>query len=354
MLNSEKIKGTVKGLLDSSHTYRYHFISKNAAYQALHHVEKQHGKLGQRKKKLAIAYASDVLGWKGYAPWLFVYTAVHGDFKEGWIPDNFYGKVVVPKIQGEYGEVSFLKPLNNIIFGEEMSPNLASFVNGFWFDKHFNQLATDKVKETLFQERNKVVFKLDQSFQGKGVIILEEKDFEVSQVAKLGNGVIQPYIEQHPFFEDFLSKAVATIRLTTILDSTNNASLRACYLRLGRSNDTHVQSSNHVRIPIDMETGAPMDFGYLPNWKTIEEHPDSNIPFSQKAIPNYKACVEKVLRLHKKVPMVRSIGWDMVVDNTGEPVIMEWNGFGNDIKFSEATQGPCFADLEWENLAKKH
>jgi hypothetical protein len=28
--------------------------------------------------------------------------------------------------------------------------------------------------------------------------------------------------------------------------------------------------------------------------------------------------------------------------------VMEWNGFHNDIKFSEATQGPCFADLGFQ------
>jgi hypothetical protein len=32
---------------------------------------------------------------------------------------------------------------------------------------------------------------------------------------------------------------------------------------------------------------------------------------------------------------------------------MEWNGTYNDIKFSEATQGPCFADLGWERLWKE-
>jgi hypothetical protein len=29
---------------------------------------------------------------------------------------------------------------------------------------------------------------------------------------------------------------------------------------------------------------------------------------------------------------------------------MEWNAEHNDIKFSEATQGPCFADLRWDRL----
>jgi hypothetical protein len=33
---------------------------------------------------------------------------------------------------------------------------------------------------------------------------------------------------------------------------------------------------------------------------------------------------------------------------------MEWNALHNDIKFSEATQGPCFTDLRWERFARRN
>lgn len=34
----------------------------------------------------------------------------------------------------------------------------------------------------------------------------------------------------------------------------------------------------------------------------------------------------------------------------GNVGLMEWNAGHNDIKFSEATQGPCFHDLGWEKF----
>ena len=101
-----------------------------------------------------------------------------------------------------------------------------------------------------------------------------------------------------------------------------------------------------------MKNGMLYDEGYLANWKIIDQHPDSKIPFSNKVIPNYKECVDLVLKLHKKIPMVRSVGWDVIVDQEDHPLVMEWNGYSNDIKFSEATQGPCFKDLGWDNLHK--
>ena len=54
------------------------------------------------------------------------------------------------------------------------------------------------------------------------------------------------------------------------------------------------------------------------------------------------------------VPFAICIGWDMIIDTNNEIQIMEWNGSHNDIKFSEATQGPCFSNLGWDKLWKKN
>ena len=42
------------------------------------------------------------------------------------------------------------------------------------------------------------------------------------------------------------------------------------------------------------------------------------------------------------------IGWDIIVDDNEKIQIIEWNGEACDIKFSEATTGPCFLGLHWE------
>ncbi|MCB1349868.1 MAG: hypothetical protein KDK11_14975, partial [Maritimibacter sp.] len=142
----------------------------------------------------------------------------------------------------------------------------------------------------------------------------------------------------------------ATLRLTTAIDDAGEVSLRAGYLRLGRGEDTHVQSASHVRIPIDRETGRLGDMGYLPNWLTTDAHPDSGVTFKQKVIPSYADCVRVVTENHLKMPYVRCMGWDLSVDKAGKVKIIEWNGGHNDIKFGEAVQGPCFRDLNWERF----
>ncbi|KKN19502.1 hypothetical protein LCGC14_0945110 [marine sediment metagenome] len=335
------------------HATYYNYISRKTAYTALDTIEKEKGKLSASSKKMADTYAVDILGGREYAPWLYVYTVCCGEFKEGWIPDNFYHLRLIPRIQGDYGRLSFLKPMNQVIFGNSISPDIAFFVNGNWFDGNFSKLTTDTLKEYIFESSERVIYKMDQSLQGKGIRICDINTFDILELEALGNGTVQKFIEQHQFFRDFHSGSVATIRVTTVINLIGKVDVRAAYLRLGCSADTFVKSDSHVRIPIDLKTGELYAQGYLPNWSQTTHHPDAQIIFANKCIPAYQEVINTAVSLHRKFPMVMAIGWDFTVDNNNQPQLMEWNGYGNDIKFSEATQGPCFSDLGWNESRVK-
>ncbi|QWX83333.1 hypothetical protein H0I23_12835 [Cellulophaga sp. HaHaR_3_176] len=344
------LKEFTKANIEKLEAFRFHKISNAIATSTLQHLTEEKGIFSPLLKKRADEYALDVLGWKGFAPWLYVYSHFTGEFREGWIPDNYYAKIVIPKIQGDYGQVSMLKPLTNRLFEQRITPDLGYYINGKWFDANYYPIQEKEVQSLFFSEADKVICKLDKSYQGKGIYILDKKNFKTSTIKQLGNCVIQNFIQQHNFFNDFTPKSVATIRLTTVVESDNKISLRAAYLRLGRKNNTHVASEDHIRIPIDMTTGTLDAIGYLPNWHQIETHPDNQVSFLNKKIPNFQACIALTQSLHQKMPMVVSIGWDVVVNDKNTPVVMEWNGYSNDIKFSEATQGPCFKNLGWNKL----
>ena len=152
----------------------------------------------------------------------------------------------------------------------------------------------------------------------------------------------------------FAKDSVATIRITTAYNHYGEVSVRACFLRFGSENDTHVQAKSCIRVPIDRKTGAFNDIGYTPEWIETLTHPTSELRFAGKAIPNFRGCIDTVKKMHKKVPYARCIGWDIAVDHEEKVQIIEWNAEHNDIRFSEATQGPCFVDLGWEQLTKEH
>ncbi|WP_413934981.1 sugar-transfer associated ATP-grasp domain-containing protein [Nitrospira sp. BLG_1] len=342
------IGGTLRSLL-SYHYHRQHMMD---AKGVLKRIERAKGPLSRRLVKQCNDYAIDVFGHRHFAAWLYVYSAVAGKFMEGWIPDNYYGSVVRPRLKGVYGKISGLKSLHPAIFSSESFPDILSYVNGVFFDTDYRVINPDSVKGEIFSGRERVVFKLDNSSRGKGIWFLDRESFDLSKVCGLGNGVFQSLINQHELFREFAGASVATLRMTTVITDTGTTSLRACYLRLGNGTDTHVQSSSHIRIPIDIKTGAFNHVGFTTDWLEIESHPASKVKFEGKLIPVYDDCRKLVTSLHQRVPYARCIGWDLAVDDQERVRIMEWNAQHNDIKFSEATQGPCFSDLQWERLIR--
>lgn len=313
-------------------------------------IEPEHGTLTENSIRECDNYAMEILGHKKYAPWLYVYSAISGQFKEGWIPDNFYGSQVVPNINGHYGTCASLKPLNAKFFHTKEFPDIGSFVNGLFLDTNYQAYSEKSFIKHLFRNCDRIVFKTDKSLKGKGIHFFNPNSFSAEYVKSLGNGVFQSFVEQHSLFDEFAPESVATIRLTTVVNDDGEVSVRGSHLRLGTESDTHVKSATEVRVPITPGTGELDKAGYLPSYLTIYSHPTSQKSFDNVTIPNFKKCVATVNRLHLKVPFVRCIGWDVTLDKEGEVVILEWNGGHNGIKFTEATSGPSFSDLNWERF----
>lgn len=361
MINKIKNKANALLLGGLSHLQkqqRQHYFDNfhiKYASDILCSIESYKGKTNNNDIKLSNEYALDVYGSKKYAPWLYVYSAVNSEFKEGWIPSNYYHGIVVPATKGDYGKVSYLKPLSHIILQNQLLPDIGYFVNGLFFDINKKLIDILSLKNHLFQDTDKIVFKADNIPAGGGVVVFTDNNFDIEKVCKMGSGVFQSYIKQHSFFDNYMPNSVGTIRLTTALDKKGVIELRASFLRFGMKNDTHVQS-NCIMIPINVNTGELNKIGHIEtatSWTEILKHPSTNTLFEGNIIPYFDQCKDIAISLHKKIPFVQCIGWDMVINENNEVNIMEWNGYNNGITYSEATQGPSFSDLGWENLWKK-
>ena len=347
---NEKVYLLANAIKNKIANYKFESYHKYDAKLCLKNIELIKGKTKPKLLKLSDEYAQDVLGWKGYAPWLYVYSASAETFKEGWIPDNYYGKIVAPRLQGDYGKVSFLKTLSNKLFQSNVFPDIAYYVNGLFYSNEYKFIDKNNLKDYIFKGTDKIIFKKDNSMQGLGIYIFNKSNFDLNKILSLGNGVFQDYINQHPFFEEFMPSSVATLRITTVIDNNGIISMRGCFLRIGREGETHVNAVSDLGITVDLETGELDAKAYDSHWKLHPKHPDTNVLFANKTIPNFNKFVFTATELHKLIPYVRCIGWDMILDNNENIKVMEWNGYDTDIKFHEATQGPCFADLGWENL----
>lgn len=332
---------------------RHHYARNHirAARTKLARLEEMYGPLNPADARRCDAYATEVLGHARYAPWLYVYAHVAGEFREGWIPDNFYDERVLPQTSGEYGELSGYRGLNTALFGAPEFPDLAASINGMFLGRDGKVIPEGQLAEALFDQSDRVIFKSDSSQSGIGVTVLGRDDFDLARVRQLGSGLFQRFIRQHELFQRLGNcPAVTTLRLTTVADDLGRISLRGAHLRFGQGSGVFLRTAEEINAVVDRTTGALQPLAFMPDYQRVDRHPQSDLPFAGQSVPSYRASVEVALRCHARIPFVRCIGWDITVDDQGGVQVLEWNGGHNGIKFSEATQGPCFADLNWQRF----
>ena len=328
---------------------RYNKRHEKEAREALTILESANSsKLSATNKRRADQYATKVLGGREYAPWLYVYAAMAGDFRDGWIPDNFFGAVVVPSVNKHLGYVTGLKTLSARILQSDAIPDIAYHVDRVFYGKDFSVITRDLLSDIAIQAGTHVFVKADRSGQGKDIVKIASRDLRGVDFGEIGDCVIQSAVEQHEFFENIISGPIATLRITTVKNVLGVVEVRAAFLRLGRRGSDRIGDTS-VCVSVVDSSGRLDAFGYY-HWHRLEAHPDTGASFAGEYVPEYAKAVRTCVELHAQVPHLTVVGWDVTISKDSSIKVFEWNGGHCDIKFSEATVGPCFTGLDWESL----
>lgn len=304
----------------------------------------------RRQLDRAEAWAREVLGSDRFAPWLRTNVAWAGEFKEGWIPNNFYRRIVLPAVQGRVQQLASFKTLARRLMMTDLMPDVAYLVDGNWLDLEGRSIEPRHVAELVYRDGPRVVAKADASAQGRGVTVFKQGRDDILQLTGSGDFVIQRFVAQTSFFDRFNPANVATLRITTVKVGTGPAEGRAAYLRLGRSDSETIFAASNIRVPIVDDRGSLAEIGVSPEWERLESHPDTGEAFAGAVIPAFDEARAACEGLHDRLPHVTVIGWDVAIDTEGRPQVLEWNCFHPGIVFSEMSTGPSFADLGWERL----
>jgi hypothetical protein len=310
--------------------------------------------LSSKQEKMIDEYALDVFGSKSCSPWLKVYTTFRGEFLEGWMPANYWGRVVCPGINGLLQPIGRIKTLTKRISKIEAIPDLIYFVGGNWVLESGEPVTRDKASDFLFSRYPFVFLKKDDSYRGQGLMKLAKCDFEGLDLSQTGDFVIQAPITQHPFFESMSPGSVASLRVTTYRDHQQSAKTYQSSIRLGRAGTSFIAGDACVRIPIWEKEGRFYDYGFSGTWDLMESHPDTGVRFSGLMLPEFEQITAFCELQHDKNPHFPLIAWDVILDQSNQIQVMEWNTVIPTITRSEAATGPHFKGLGFENLWKQN
>ncbi len=308
-------------------------------------------RLSEKTERLIESYAKEKLGSINNAPLLKAYSVFQGEFKEGWIPDNYFGRYVLPRTNGFHRSLSDLRHLAKRILVSDEFPDLGYCVRGSWMTVEGESMSKSQIKDYFFSKTDKIVIKLNASMRGVGFFKLDAKGFDEFKEREMTDFVVQFPIRQHEWYARFTRESVATVRITTVKPYGQPAKKMSAFLRFGRDGVDHVTAASRLVVGIT-SNGTFVKYSLDSDWELLTEHPDSGITWEGNQIPEYERMVKRCEELHDQEGTMEILAWDLVMDEDNKIQIMEWNTGYPGIVHSEMTTGPNFLETDWPDLWK--
>ena len=131
------------------------------------------------------------MGSRRYAPWLYVYTLISGKFQEGWIPDNFFGRVVCPRVNKELVAVTGFKTFSNVVLKTDALPDIGYYIGGNFYNRDLALIDASELRKQSRNTQGKLFIKKDRSGRGEGIVRLPVEQVTEERFKIIGDCVIQ-------------------------------------------------------------------------------------------------------------------------------------------------------------------
>lgn len=193
----------------------------------------------------------------------------------------------------------------------------------------------------IFKEKRKLVIKPNRGSGGREVYICEkinenylingnEFDSINTFIKDLDDFIVTEYSEQSIFLSNIYPKSANTIRFLTINPDDEEPFIADAALRIGTEKSGFVdnRSLGGLTVNINLRTGRLSKAAEcLPSgevkWHTT--HPDTKSKIEDLKVPFWNMITKKILNFVKDFPEFRYVGWDVLLTEKDNFVIIEGN-----------------------------
>lgn len=273
-----------------------------------------------------------------------------GIYTKKYIPMGFFQAEIVGRLNRMdcYNSYSD-KNLDDVLLTTVKHPHYyLKNINGYYY---FEGQPVSKAKAMeLCANLTDVIIKPSLSLQGSGVMKISVKDgitncegLTIEDLFGRYNKdfLIQEAVRQHPIIAALNPTSVNTMRIVTYR-SGMEVLLVYAVIRIGRKGQViDNQSAGGISAKINSDgTLGKYAFGKVGD--DMIEKTDIGIVLEGYQLPSYDKAVAKVKELHYSLPLFDLVGWDIAIDEEGEPVLIEWNGLPGP---SQTACGTGYGDL---------
>ena len=257
-----------------------------------------------------------------------------GIYTKDYIPMGFFQAEVIGRLNrmDRYDTYSD-KNLDDILLPGVKHPHYyLKNINGYYYFEG-KPVSKDEAL-ALCKNLGDVIIKPSMEYKGTGVRALHIEDgmtnLDGKALADVFNQykkdfLIQEVVRQHALISALNPTSVNTMRMATYR-SGMEVLLVYAVIRIGRSGQViDNQSAGGISAKINPD-GTLGKYAFGKAGDDMIEKTDTGVVLDGYQLPSYDKAVAKVKELHYSLPLFDLIGWDISIDETGEPVLIEWNG----------------------------
>lgn len=257
-----------------------------------------------------------------------------GLYTKDYIPMGLFQSQIVGRVNRlDLYKAYSDKNLDDILLTNVKHPHYyLKNINGYYYFEGKAVSKEDAIK--LCSNLCDVIIKPSLSLKGRGVEKLNIKDgvtnVEGKTIGELfdfykKDFLIQEAVHQHPRISALNPTSVNTMRMATYR-SGMEVLLVYAVIRIGRKDQViDNQSAGGISAKINPD-GTLGKYAFGKAGDDMIEKTDTGIVLEGYQLPFYDKAVAKVKNLHYSLPLFDLVGWDISIDEEGEPVLIEWNG----------------------------
>lgn len=270
--------------------------------------------------------------------WHKFHTHLTGKFYKEYIPEDIFHNYLIPSLNMTIMYPGLMdKNLLTSIFRNIRQPEIVvKNINGLYLDSSNSKLLNKEEVIQLCKRYSKLIIKPSiDSGGGKKVVVFELNGDKTSHqnmslvdlISSYGsNFVIQKLIIQHERMSLLNPTSVNTIRTKSLIVDGQVEILKH-FVRIGSLNATIDNIKTGGILCKVGDDGKLVKMGYDRNHYPIEYAPTS-IRLEGFEIPSFQKIEDLIKKIHLQVPHFKLISWDVAIDSTGEPVLIEYNTIG--------------------------
>ena len=306
----------------------------NVANRALRNVKQKRSLTPQQKKEITDFYKG-LTGQKvSLSDHVYFYSRT-GVYAKDYMPRGLYETEILGRANRLdcYNSSYCDKNLNEMLLpGIKHPHSYLKNINGYYYYEG-RPVGMDEAA-FLCQDLQDVIVKPSKGHGGQGVRRLSFKDGRTISgghtlldlfAAYHRDFLIQESVKQHPLISALNPTSVNTLRIMTYRSGMEVMVVYSA-IRIGRQDQVIDNQKSGGMSTVIHPDGKLGKYAFGKAGYDMLEKTDTGIVLEGYQLPYFDQAIETVKNLHYSLPLFDIVGWDISINEEGEPVLIEWNG----------------------------